>query len=147
MGDNFSSDVQPPHFFAAWSRPFYVEAIRRLHAAGKYAGAHLDGNNRLIAAAVAGTALDFIESFTPPPDCDLPLADARRAWPGKTTMANLPPSLHLQGPAAVRLHARQMLAEGAGNGQRFVVCVMEDIPDRGLQTLIPLAEEVAAWRV
>ena len=36
MGDNFSSDVQPPHFFDQWSRKFYTEAIRRLHAAGKY---------------------------------------------------------------------------------------------------------------
>jgi len=132
-------------------RQFYLPHIERacqtLHAAGKYAGAHLDGNNRLIAADVAGTALDFIESFTPPPDCDLPLTEARRAWPEKTLMVNFPSSLHLQGPAAVRAHARRLLEEGVGNGRRFMVGVIEDVPDRGLETLAPLAEEVAAWRV
>jgi uroporphyrinogen-III decarboxylase len=132
-------------------REFYLPHIERacktIHAAGKFAGAHLDGNNRLIAADVAGTALDFIESFIPPPDCDLPLADARRAWPEKTIMANLAPSLHVQGPAAVRAHARRLLADGAGNGRRFMVGVIEDVPYRGLETLAPLAEEIATWRL
>ncbi len=35
MGDNFSSDIQPPAFFDKWSRPFYREALVRLHRAGK----------------------------------------------------------------------------------------------------------------
>jgi hypothetical protein len=130
-------------------RQFYLPHIARacqtLHAAGKYAGAHLDGNNRLIVNEVAGTALDFIESFTPPPDCDLPLADARRAWPEKTIMANLTPSLHVQGPAAVRAHTRRLLEEGVGDGRRFMVGVMEDVPNRGVETLVPLAEETRNW--
>jgi hypothetical protein len=132
-------------------REFYLPHIERacktLHAAGKYAGAHLDGNNRLIAADVAGTGLDFIESFTPPPDCDLLLVDAQRTWPGKAFIVNFPSSLHLQGPAAVRAHARRLLAEGAGDGRRFMVGVIEDVPNRGLDTIVPLAEEVAAWKL
>ncbi|MEI6150697.1 MAG: uroporphyrinogen decarboxylase family protein, partial [bacterium] len=132
-------------------REFYLphieRACRTLHAAGKYAGAHLDGNNHLIVNEVAGTALDFIESFTPPPDCDLPLADARRAWPGKTFMINFPSSLHLQGAESIREHARRLLEEGAGDGRRIVVGVIEDVPDRGIHTLVPLAEEVAAWKL
>ena len=132
-------------------RQFYLPHIARacqtLHAAGKYAGAHLDGNNRLIVNDVAGTALDFIESFTPPPDCDLPLADARRAWPEKTIMCNLPSALHHQGADAVRGHARTLLKEGAGDGRRLIVSVSEDLPNRGLDTVVPLAEEVAAWKI
>ncbi len=132
-------------------RQFYLPHIERacqtLHAAGKYAGAHLDGNNRLIVNEVAGTALDYIESFTPPPDCDLPLTEARRAWPEKTLMINFPSSLHLQGPAAIRAHARRLLEEGVGNGRRFMVGVLEDVPNRGVETLVPLAEEVAAWKL
>lgn len=131
-------------------REFYLPHIERacktLHAAGKYAGAHLDGNNRLLAADVAGTGLDFIESFTPPPDCDLPLADARHAWPEKTILCNLPSALHHHGAAAVRGHAHALLKEGVGNGRRFLVSVSEDLPNRGLDTVVPLAEEVAAWR-
>lgn len=130
-------------------REFYLPHIERacgvLHAAGKSAGAHLDGNNRLIAEDVAGAPLDFIESFTPPPDCDLPLAEARRRWPGKTLIVNFPSSLHLGGAEAVRRHARELLAGGAGDGRWFIMGVIEDVPDRGLETIVPLAEEVAAW--
>jgi uroporphyrinogen-III decarboxylase len=96
--------------------------------------------------AFTGTALDFIESFTPPPDCDMPLADARHVWPGKTLMVNLASSLHLQGPAAIRTHAGRLLEEGAGDGRHFMVGVIEDVPDRGMQTLVSLAEEVATWK-
>ncbi len=132
-------------------REFYLPHIARscqvLHAAGKLAGAHLDGHNRLIAADIAGTALDFIESFTPPPDCDLPLAEARRVWPAKTLMVHLPSSLHRGGAGAVCQVARELLAEGAGDGRRFMMGVIEDLPNRGVDTLVPLAEEVAAWRL
>ncbi len=86
-------------------------------------------------------------AFTPPPDCDLPLADARCAWPEKTQMVNFPSSLHLQGPEAIRAHARRLLEEGDGDGHRFMVGVMEDVPNRGLDTIVPLAEEVATWRL
>ncbi len=132
-------------------RKFYLPHIERacqtLHTAGKYAGAHLDGNNRLIVNEVAGTDLDFIESFTPPPDCDLPLADARRAWPDKTIMSNLPSALHHHGGEAVRGHARALLAEGTRDGRRLIVSVSEDLPNRGLDTIVPLAEEIATWRL
>jgi uroporphyrinogen-III decarboxylase len=144
-GNTEISMIGPPLY-----REFYLPHIERacktLHAAGKYAGAHLDGNNRLIVNEVAGTALDFIESFTPPPDCDLPLANARRAWPEKTIMCNLPSALHHQGAEAVPGHARAMLTEGVGDGRRFIVSVSEDLPNRGLDTVVPLAEAVAALR-
>ncbi|MDI6829030.1 MAG: hypothetical protein QME62_11155, partial [Armatimonadota bacterium] len=41
MGDNLSSDVQPPHFFKKWSQGYYTEAIRRLRCAGKYVAMHV----------------------------------------------------------------------------------------------------------
>ena len=70
--------------------PYIAEACDILHAAGKLAGAHMDGNNALAAHLIARTGLDFIESFTPPPDCDFPLAAARQAWPGKGIIINFP---------------------------------------------------------
>lgn len=44
MGDNFSSDVQSPYFYDQWSKSYYDEAIKRLHAKGKYVAVHIDGN-------------------------------------------------------------------------------------------------------
>jgi hypothetical protein len=39
-----------------------------------------------------------------------------------------------------------LLEEGAGDGRHFMVGVIEDVPDRGMQTLVSLAEEVATWK-
>jgi hypothetical protein len=61
-------------------------------------------------------------------------------------MSNLPSALHHQGADAVRGHARALLKEGIGDGRRFIMSVSEDLPNRGLDTVVSLAEEVAAWK-
>ena len=110
---------------------YYAPAIRSacelMHARGKVVGAHLDSNNARWAALIAPLPLDLIESFTPPPDCDMPLADALRVWPGKVLMVHFPSSVHLSGPEAVREYARRLLAEHAGCG-RIILGQIEDAP-------------------
>ncbi len=71
MGDNISSDVQPPRFFDEWSRAFYTEAVNRLHKAGKYAAVHIDGKLRGALAMVAATGADCADAVTPTPMGDL----------------------------------------------------------------------------
>lgn len=71
MGDNFSSDIQPPSFFNEWSRPFYAEAIRRIHAAGKYVAVHIDGRLRGALAMFRGVGADCADAVTPTPMGDL----------------------------------------------------------------------------
>ncbi|MFA7158091.1 MAG: uroporphyrinogen decarboxylase family protein [Kiritimatiellia bacterium] len=71
MGDNFSSDIQPPAFFNEWSRGYYVEAIRRLHAAGKYVAVHIDGRLRGALAMIRGAGADCADAVTPKPMGDL----------------------------------------------------------------------------
>jgi hypothetical protein len=71
MGDNFSSDIQPPDFFNQWSRDYYTEAVRRLHEAGKYVSVHIDG--RLFGAInmIRETGADCADAVTPAPMGDL----------------------------------------------------------------------------
>lgn len=38
-----------------------------------------------------------------------------------------------------------MLVEGVGDGRRFIVSVSEDLPNRGIDNVVPLVEEVTAW--
>lgn len=71
MGDNFSSDIQPPYFFEEWSRAYYVEAIRRLHAAGKYVAVHIDGKLRGALNMIRNTGADCGDAITPTPMGDL----------------------------------------------------------------------------
>ena len=67
MGDNFSSEVQPPHFFEQWSRAYYEEAIRRLHAAGKFVAVHIDGQLRGALRMIRDVGADCADAVTPTP--------------------------------------------------------------------------------
>ena len=123
--------------FKQYYMPYIEKACDILHGKKKYAGSHLDGNNRQLAAAIAGTSLDFIESFTPPPECDLSIDEARRLWPQKALLTHFPSSLHLFGINRMREQIMEILKHAAP-GDRFTVGVSEDVPNRGLDTLVPL---------
>lgn len=83
LGDNFSSDVQSPRFFATWSRDYYAEAVRRLHAAGKRVAVHVDGRLRGLLRAMREIDVDCIDAVTPSPMGDLTPAQCRQeAGPG-----------------------------------------------------------------
>jgi len=71
MGDNFSSDIQPPRFFKTWSEPFYREAFRRIRAAGKFSAVHVDGRLKGLLRTFADTGASAIDAVTPTPMGDL----------------------------------------------------------------------------
>ena len=77
MGDNFSSDIQPPRFFASWSQAYYVEAIHRLHAAGKRVAIHIDGRLRGSLSMIHDAGADAADAVTPTPMGDLAPAECR----------------------------------------------------------------------
>jgi hypothetical protein len=77
MGDNFSGDIQPPSFFEKWSRTYYEEAIRRLHAKGKYVAVHIDGRLRGAIRMIRETGADCGDAITPKPTGDLTLEECR----------------------------------------------------------------------
>jgi len=136
---NVTFDIVGPKRFREFYMPATEEACEVLHAAGKLAGAHLDSNNRALAPLVAQMSIDFIESFTPPPDCDMTIREARALWPGKALYCNFPSSVHHSGPAVVRSHAQSLLAEAAP-GAGFVLGVLENVPR--YDTMVTLAEAV-----
>lgn len=77
MGDNFSSDIQPRAFFDEWSRPFYTEAIARVHAAGKFAAVHIDGRLRGTLGMFRELGADCADAVTPVPMGDLTPEECR----------------------------------------------------------------------
>ncbi len=96
MGDNFSSDIQPPHFFAEWTRSFYIEAVRRLHATGKFVGAHIDGRLRGALRMIRETGVDCSDATTPTPMGDLTPTECRAEAGGDMILSGgVPPNLWL----------------------------------------------------
>lgn len=136
---NVAFDIVGPKRFRELYIPPIEEACEVLHASGKLAGAHLDSNNRGLAPLVAQTRVDFIESFTPPPDCDMSISEAREAWPGKTLYCNFPSSVHHGGPSVVRAKVQELMAEAAP-GSGFLLGVLENVPRN--DTLVPLSKAI-----
>ena len=96
MGDNFSGDMQPPSFFRQWSEPFYAEAVRRLHAAGKYVAVHVDGRLRGAIGMIRDTGADCCDAATPAPMGDLSPAECRaEAGADFILSGGVPPNLWL----------------------------------------------------
>jgi uroporphyrinogen-III decarboxylase len=96
MGDNFSSDLQSPGFFAEWSRDYYAEALRRLHAAGKHVAVHLDGRLRGALRMFADLGADCADAVTPTPLGDLTPDECRReAGPALLLSGGVSPDLWL----------------------------------------------------
>ncbi|OPX24130.1 MAG: hypothetical protein B1H04_02720 [Planctomycetales bacterium 4484_123] len=126
-GGNVVAEVIGPEVFREYYVPHYNEAAEVLHAGGKLIGCHFDGNCRLLAEAIASTDLDYIEAFTPAPDSDMTVADARRAWPDKVLWLNFPSSLHLR-PDAVVAEAAAELIDQAGTPDGFIIGITEDMP-------------------
>lgn len=96
MGDNFSSDIQPPHFFERWSKPYYAEAIRRLHDAGKHVAVHIDGKLQGALTMFREIGADCADAVTPPPLGDLTPAACREEAGDMVLSGGVSPELWLE---------------------------------------------------
>jgi len=145
-GGNVHPEIMGAQRFARYIVPCYDEAADLLHAKGKIIGVHLDADNQAFAPAVARSKIDLIEAFTPPPDCDMSVAQARAAWPDKTLWINFPSSVHLGAPERIREVTREILDQAAGMN-RFLIGVTEDIPQHVvLRSLTVIAETICQRR-
>jgi len=77
MGDNFSGDCQPPHFFEEWSAPYYREAADIIHENGKKMSMHVDGLLRGAIGMVKDVGGDIVDAVTPKPMGDLTPQECR----------------------------------------------------------------------
>ncbi len=125
--------------FKEYYAPNIIAACDILHQNSKIVGAHLDGDNRNLAPLITPLPLDFIESFTPPPDCDLSIREARKVWPKMALQIHFPSSIHLMGFDQVRSAVMEMLRQAAP-GDRFVIGSMEDIPKGKEDSMVYLFE-------
>jgi hypothetical protein len=127
-GGNVVPEVIGLENFEKYYVPHYNEAAEVMHRHGKLIGTHLDDNCRLLAKAVAGTALDYIEAFTPSPTTDMTLGEAREAWPGKALWLNFPSQVHLKSDAEVEQTTVEMLNQ-VESVDGIIMGITEDMPE------------------
>jgi len=141
-GGNEVPEVMGLERFARYCVPLYDEAAGELHRHGVLLGAHLDGNNRAWGSAVADSGLDYVEAFTPPPDCDLSVREALDLWPGKFLWINFPSSVHLAPIPGIEETTRALIRQAAP-GDRFIIGITEDIPrDRWQKNMLAISRTI-----
>jgi hypothetical protein len=126
-GGNVVVDVIGPKNFERYYLPHYHEAAEVMHKHGKLIGSHFDANCRALASLIADTDLDYIEAFTPAPDTDMTLEEARVAWPDKVLWLNFPSSVHLKPDATVEQATVDLLNE-VDSVDGIIMGITEDIP-------------------
>jgi hypothetical protein len=124
---NVSPEVVGLDRFVRYVLPHYDEFAEILHEKGKLLIVHFDANTRLLASAIAGSHLDVVEAFTPYPNGDMTVAEARTAWQDKVLWINFPSSIHLESPERIEEVTRGILQE-AKPGDRFLVGITEAVP-------------------
>jgi hypothetical protein len=125
--DNITGEMTGPPLFRRYQAPYYEAICDLLLPAGKLPCCHMDGMLRQIADAIGETPLPVMEAFTPPPDGNLSVREARERWPGKALWLNFPSSVHLREPGEIERVTRELVAE-AGDGGGFLVGITENMP-------------------
>ena len=141
-GGNEVPEVMGVERFARYCVPLYDAAAAELHQHGVLLGSHLDGNNRAWAHLVSASSLDYVEAFTPPPDCDLSVREALAQWPRQFLWINFPSSVHLRSVPEIEAVTEQLIAEAAP-GNRFIIGITEDMPpERWQQNMLAISRTI-----
>jgi hypothetical protein len=133
--ENFTAETLGPRRFKQYLLPVYEETFGMLHQAGKIVGCHYDGKIELVKNLVAASPVDLIESFTPPPEGDMTLAQARAAWPDKLLWSNINLGCYELPPDELRQEIVCRVQDGAPDGRRLAFEVSEDTPARWRESM------------
>jgi len=117
-----------------------------VHVGGKLLIAHMCGLLQGMAPLIARTRLDGIESVTPPTTGNLPVVEARAAWPDKMIIGGLEPKSLAMLPAGdVYAYAHDVLRRAAP-GIGFVLATGDATAwGTPVENLLAVTEAVAAF--
>jgi hypothetical protein len=140
-GGNIQIDLTSPENFKKYYLPHYEEAAEELHKKGKILGCHFDGNTKTIRDLISYTSLDVIEAFTPYPDTDTSIKEARKAWPDKILWVNFPSSMHLASEEKISEATRKIIKDA--KSKNILIGVTEDVPqDRWQNSFLTIMDTI-----
>lgn len=123
--DNVTGSIVSPAIFDKYCKPLYDYGCKILKQAGKLTFAHYDGHNLPLKDCIASVDIDIIEAFTPPPMCDMTVAQARAAWPDKVLSINFPGTLFDEPTAVIEKYTCEYMEQGTNEGKFVIGCTEE----------------------
>ena len=135
LWENLSIETMGPAVYRKYLIPLYERILKTIEGSNKRIVMHYDGKLKVIAEDIRKLRFDGIDSLTPPPEGDLAIAEARKAWPEKFFW--LHPNLgwyHLPEKQLVENVTR--MARDAGP-RRYCMMISEEVPPHWQRT-VPL---------
>ncbi len=112
--EDVSTSTMSPEICRRFTMRYLDDYADIVHAEGKLFLAHMCGLLKGMAPLIAGSKIDGVESLTPPTTGDLPVDEARAAWPDKVIIGGLEPkSLATLSTEEVRSYVRDVLHRAA----------------------------------
>jgi uroporphyrinogen-III decarboxylase len=130
-GGNVTPAIISPKNFEEYYLPHYEEACEVLKPKGKIVGCHFDADLSSLKDLIAKTSLDIIEAFTPYPDTDMTMAEAKKSWPDKVLWINFPSSVHLESIEKIKSVTKNIIE--SVNGGKLIIGITEDVPENRWQ--------------
>lgn len=125
--DNITAPPIGERNFRKYCLPLYQELAGMLAERNKSLYVHMDGDLKPLWQAIGESRIGGVDSFSPQPDNDTSVAQARAMWPKMRLQINFPSSVHLAKAKAIHDCAAQMLAEG-GNSGLLQIQISENVP-------------------
>ncbi|MCX7917383.1 MAG: hypothetical protein N2589_04575 [bacterium] len=127
IGDNITSEMIGLERFKKFVIPVYEKVCEIFHVRNKKVGSHMDGNLKILKEEITKTKLDFIDAFTPYPDTDLTLKEAKKEWNNKVIIINYPSSVHIRSEKEIEEITKKLIDE-AFPCDKFIINITENIP-------------------
>ena len=135
LWENLSIETIGRRHYRRHLAPLYHRVMEILGPAGKHLLVHYDGKLRLISDDIATLPIDGIDSFTPPPEGDMSVAEARSLWPDKFLWLHPPLGWYRESPAVMTDRISRMIDDAGA--RHFCLMISEDVPPAWEQT-VPL---------
>jgi len=136
--DNITAPPIGERYFREYCLPYYHELAEMMGDRPVYV--HMDGDLKPLWSAIGESGVRGLDSYSPPPDNDTPVAEAVAMWPEMRLGVNFPSSIHLASPEVIRETADRILAE-AGHTGRLQIQISENVPPGAWRKSYPIIVE------
>ncbi len=133
LWENLSIETIGPLRYRQHLVPIYEKILDVLEGSGKKLQVHYDGKLQDISADIARLRFDGIDSLTPAPEGDMPIAEARRLWPGKFLWLHPSLSYYHKEKSELQHTFREMVRQAGPS--RYCMMISEDVPPNWEQTV------------
>lgn len=125
--ENITAPLIGERYYEQYCMPYYREFKEKLQDTGTAVVTHIDGDMKAIWKGISDSAIDGIDSFTPPPNGDTSVGEAVSMWPSLRIMCNFPSSVHLSSQEEIYDTAKKLLEEGGHTGRMWIQ-ISENVP-------------------